>query len=194
YTLGIDSSRAMIEQVKAQRAANLEFRSQEIEKFNEPGWDLIFSHAALHWISDHRALFKTFSQLLNPAGQIAIQIPANENYPTQQISKVLAQEAPFYEALEGYVQSYGNLDIAEYAELLAELGFSEQHVRMQVYSHRLPSREAVVQWVLGTHLSDYKRRLPSALFEKFLDAYRERLFAALPDTKPFFYPFKRILI
>ena len=31
------------------------------------------------------------------------------------------------------------------------------------------------------------------LFARFLERYRERLFALLPDERPFFFPFKRIL-
>jgi len=50
---------------------------------------------------------------------------------------------------------------------------------------------------LGGHahelLTDYERRLPPELYARFLEHYRERLFAELPDECPFFFPFKRIL-
>ena len=72
-------------------------------------------------------------------------------------------------------------------------GFSEQTVRLQVYGHRLASRDEVVEWVKGTLLTDYEKRLPAELYPRFLARYRERLFALLPDERPFFFPFKRIL-
>ena len=81
-----------------------------------------------------------------------------------------------------------------YATLLHRLGFREQHVRLQVYAHELESREAVVEWVRGSLLTDYERRLPAELWPRFLERYRERLLPQLDDTRPFFYPFKRVLM
>jgi trans-aconitate 2-methyltransferase len=63
-----------------------------------------------------------------------------------------------------------------------------------VYPHRLLSASDIVEWVRGTLLTDYQRRLSAELFEQFLSRYRERLLARLEDAHPFFYPFKRILI
>ena len=71
---------------------------------------------------------------------------------------------------------------------------SRQHVRLQVYAHELESREAVVEWVRGSLLTDYERRLPAELWPRFLERYRERLLPQLEDTRPFFYPFKRVLL
>jgi trans-aconitate 2-methyltransferase len=42
-------------------------------------------------------------------------------------------------------------------------------------------------------LTDYERRLPPEVWPQFLDRYRARLLPQLEDTRPFFYPFKRIL-
>ena len=66
-------------------------------------------------------------------------------------------------------------------------------MRLQVYGHHLASREEVIEWVKGTLLTDYEKRLSAELFARFLSRYRENLFARLPDERPFFFPFKRIL-
>ena len=58
----------------------------------------------------------------------------------------------------------------------------------------LASRDAVVEWVKGTMLTEYKRHLPEAVYDRFVDTYRGRLMAQLPDDRPFFYPFKRVLL
>ncbi len=81
-----------------------------------------------------------------------------------------------------------------YGELIDRLGYREQSVRLQVYVHHLASRDDVVEWVKGTLLTDYQKRMPPALFERFLAEYRSRLLPQLRDTRPYFYPFKRILI
>jgi trans-aconitate 2-methyltransferase len=67
-------------------------------------------------------------------------------------------------------------------------------VRLQVYGHLLSSPEAVVEWVKGTLLTDYERRLPSPLFAEFIAACREALLQRLGSARPYFYPFKRLLL
>jgi trans-aconitate 2-methyltransferase len=66
-------------------------------------------------------------------------------------------------------------------------------VRLQVYGHQLASRDEVVEWVKGTLLIDYQQRMPADLYDRFLQTYRARLLPRLADTRPYFYPFKRIL-
>ena len=67
-------------------------------------------------------------------------------------------------------------------------------MRLQVYGHVLESPDAVVEWVRGTLLTDYESRMPQPLYEEFVARYRARLSAALGDQRPYFYPFKRILL
>ena len=66
-------------------------------------------------------------------------------------------------------------------------------VLLIVYPHILSSREDVVEWVKGTMLTAYKRRLPENVYDQFVAEYRARLLPRLEDSRPFFYPFKRIL-
>ena len=80
-----------------------------------------------------------------------------------------------------------------YAALLHRLGYRRQVVRLQVYGHELESREAVIEWVGGSVLTDYERRMPAEIWPRFLERYRERLLPQLADTRPYFYPFRRIL-
>ena len=51
---------------------------------------------------------------------------------------VVAREPRHAAALGGYVREYPLREPEWYAELFARLGFVEQHVREQVYLHRLP--------------------------------------------------------
>jgi trans-aconitate 2-methyltransferase len=81
-----------------------------------------------------------------------------------------------------------------YATLLDLLGYVEQNVRVQIYPHRLESRDEVVEWLRGTLLTDYEQRLPPDLFAGFLEAFRARNRAERPDTRPHFFPYKRLLL
>jgi trans-aconitate 2-methyltransferase len=65
---------------------------------------------------------------------------------------------------------------------------------MQVYGHLLPSRVDVVEWVKGTLLTEARSLLPEGLYEPFVAQYRAELMRELPDEKPYFYAFKRVLL
>jgi trans-aconitate 2-methyltransferase len=63
-----------------------------------------------------------------------------------------------------------------------------------VYGHLLESREGVLEWVKGTYLTEYEKRMSPELYQRYLARYRERLAEEFEESKPFFYPFRRILM
>lgn len=112
---------------------------------------------------------------LTERGQLAVQVPANDDHLSHTTAVEVAGEQPFRDALGGFARRSPVLAPEAYATLLERLGFREQSVRLQVYGHRLGSRHDVVEWVRGTTLTDYERRMPAALWPRFLERYRERL-------------------
>jgi trans-aconitate 2-methyltransferase len=199
-TLGIDSSAAMLERARPLAGDGLRFELGDIGDFGSGGagadgdWDLVFSNAALHWLPDHAALLGRLAAVLASGGQLAVQMPANFDHPSHVLAAELAGEQPFRDALGGY-RRLGPVEPPErYAELLDRLGFAEQHVRLQVYGHHLSGREEVVEWVKGSLLTEYQRRMDAELFERFLERYRERLLPLLDERRPYLYPFKRVLL
>jgi trans-aconitate 2-methyltransferase len=192
--LGIDNSPAMLAKTAAYAGDGLRFAAGDIGAFTGDGeYDLVFSNAALHWVPDHPALLRRLTAALTADGQLAVQVPANDDHPSHATAVAVAGEPPFREALAGHVRRSPVLAAEEYAALLYRLGYRRQVVRLQVYAHELASREAVVEWVRGSVLIDYQRRLPADLWPRFLEAYRAALLPQLAETQPFFYPFKRIL-
>ncbi|MEW6267874.1 MAG: methyltransferase domain-containing protein [Thermodesulfobacteriota bacterium] len=195
-TLGLDRSAKMLERSVRFARPGLRFAPGDIAAFTgRHEWDLVFSNAALHWVGEHEELIPRLAAALAPGGQLAIQMPANFDHPSHRVASELAAEAPFAAALEGRpARVLGVLAPEAYATLLDRCGFARQHVRLQVYGHRLASRAEVVEWVRGTLLTAYEDALPQGLFPLFLERYRERLLPRLPDTRPLFYPFKRLLL
>ncbi len=193
-TLGLDSSETMLARSAEFAVEGLRFEQGDIAEFTARGeYDLVFSNAALHWVEGQEQLMGRLTDALRNGGQVAVQVPANFDYPSHTVARELAREEPYREALAGYVREKPVLEPQEYATLLDRLGYREQHVRLQVYVHYLESRAEVVEWVKGSLLTDYQKRMPEALFEQFLAEYRTRLLPRLEDRRPFFYPFKRIL-
>jgi trans-aconitate 2-methyltransferase len=194
-TLGIDDSEAMLAKARTFASDGLRFEKQSIDDFEaDHYYDLVFSNAALHWVSNHAEVLARLTRALSSGGQIAIQVPANHDFPTHTVAAELANESPFSEALNGYVHPSSVLKPEEYAVLFNRLGYAEQHVRLQVYGHSLGSREDVVEWVKGSLLTAYRQRLPADLYQEFVERYRERLMSRLEDIRPYFLTHKRILM
>ena len=194
-TLGIDSSVTMLRRSAEHAGEGLEFALGDIAEWtpSEPV-DVVFSNAALHWIDDHDALIARLTRALAPGGQLAVQVPTNHDHPSHLVAERVAVEEPFRTALGGYVRSTPVLAPERYALLLHRLGYAAQHVRLQVYLHVLPGAGAVVDWVKGTLLTDYRRRLTAEEYDEFLARYGELLAAELTDEQPFPFAFKRVLL
>lgn len=188
-TVGIDNSETML--LKAGHFGNemLRFEQGDIEAFvTDQPYDLVFSNAALHWVRDHEQLFTRLTNFLSRRGQLAVQMPANDDHPSHAIAATIAGRF-------GVEQRPANvLPPERYAELLHTLGYERQHVRLQVYGHVLPSAGDVVEWVRGALLTHYQSLLPAERFEEFLAQYREALAGALGEERPYFYTYRRVLI
>lgn len=193
-TIGVDNSEAMLARSEAFAGDGVRFELGDIATWeDEARFDVVFSNAALHWLTDHDRVFARLAGMLELGGQIAVQMPANFDHASHTIARDVAREEPFRAALDGYAGVTSVQPPEYYSDLLEELGFEPQHVRLQVYGHRLDSAEGVLEWVSGTMLTDYQRRLDEALFARFRERYRELVVAAL-GPGPVFFTFKRLLM
>jgi trans-aconitate 2-methyltransferase len=188
-TLGIDSSETMLLKAGSFGGEMLRFEQGDIEAFvTDKPFDLVFSNAAVHWVPDHEQLLARLTRFLSADGQLAIQMPDNDDHPSHATAARVASRFGI-EARPAYV-----LPVARYAELLHALGFKRQHVRLQVYGHLLPSADDVIEWVRGALLTHYEALLDADRYAEFLAAYRDELRAVLGDERPYFYTYKRVLM
>jgi trans-aconitate 2-methyltransferase len=193
-TLGIDSSPAMLQEADGFAGRGLRFAVGQLETFEPTApLDLVFSNAALQWAENHEGLLRRYRKFLKPGGWLAVQVPANHRHLSHTAAADVAGEEPFERALGGYRRVSPVLEIDRYAEILVRAGFSDTQVQTRVYLHKLESRDAVVEWVKGTLLTDYQKRLSAELWPKFLERYRQKLLPALSPERPFLYPFLRTL-
>ncbi len=188
---GIDASAEMLAKAEKLARPGLKFERHAIEDVAGE-WDLIFSHAAIQWVENHRELVPRLLSLLAPGGQLAVQLPSNHDHPTHTIIRDIAAEEPFRMALNGWSRVAPVLKISEYAELLYRHGGRDLEVFEKVYAHTLDDADALAEWTSGTALVPYFERLPAGMHERFLETYLARLRAKWPAS-PVFYPFQRIL-
>jgi trans-aconitate 2-methyltransferase len=192
-TLGLDSPETMLAKSAEYAGDGLSFERGDIAGLGGE-FDIVFSNAALQWIDGHEALIPAIAAHLLPGGQLAFQVPANADHPSHLVAHRVAREEPFATALGGYSRDWPVLAPERYAEMLYGLGFRDLTVRLQVYGHELESTQGVVEWVKGSRLTDYERRMSTDLFRQYLARYRETLLSELGDHSPYFYAFKRILV
>jgi trans-aconitate 2-methyltransferase len=195
-TLGVDRSTRMLARAGELSSDDLRFERRDIGAFPQHGerYDLIFSNAALQWVDDHGQLFERLACGLAPKGQLAVQMPAMHDDPSHTVAEQLSDLEPFRSGFAGWRRSQPVLSPESYARLLFGLGFRDPIVRLIVYPHVLAGADDVVEWMKGTLLAEYSRHLQSELFAAFADEYRRRLLARLGAERPFFFPFRRILL
>lgn len=189
--LGVDSSAEMLQRARELKRDGLRFQQGSVQEV-EGNWDLVFSHAAIHWIDDHRALVPRLLSLVSPNGQLAVQLPSNHTHPTHKLIIEIAAEEPFRSALKGWNRTSPVLEINEYAELLHANGAREITVFEKVYPSLLENSDAMAEWTKGSTLVPYFERLPENLHEPFMVGYRERLRSLFPNA-PVLYTFRRTL-
>jgi trans-aconitate 2-methyltransferase len=199
-TVGIDNSPAMLAAAGAHAGPGLRFDHGDIG-----GWtshddhDLVLANASLQWVADHPAVLARWRDALAPGGQLAVQVPSNAHQPSHVVAREVA-------ALPRFIDAFGPtgappdpvernvLEPEVYARLLYDLGFVEQHVRLQVYPHLLGESRDVVEWVRGTTLTRFQKVLAPDVFADFLAEYETRLVARLGHHSPYFFPFRRVLL
>ena len=193
FVLGIDSSAAMLARAQKFQTDSLVFEQAAMESFKpSQKFDLIFSNAAMHWVPQHRQFLKMMTSWLSPHGQIAVQMPANFDHPSHRIAREVAQEFKVFQPDDD--ASNNILSLRDYADLLWSLGFKRQICREQLYPHSMTKVEDVVEWVKGSTLTPFEKRLSAEQFSQFVDEYRQRLVAELGQQTPYLYTFRRIFM
>lgn len=199
-TLGLDADAAMLLQAAAHAGGGARFEAADIRAWSpEQPFDLVFSNAALQWVEGHEELWRRLAGWVAPGGQLAVQMPMNDDHPSHATARALAAEEPYASALAyagpgGAGGRFPTLPPERYAELLHELGFERARVYVEVYGHLLPETRAIVEWIKGSALTPYRERLAQELYARFIEEYTSRLVDRLGEQAPFFYTFKRVLM
>lgn len=192
HVVGIDLSEEMLEKARALERPGLHFECRDIRAL-EGEWDLIFSHAAIHWVEDHRELIPRLLSLVAPGGQLALQFPSNHHHVAHRMVLETAAEEPFRTALDGWVRHSPVLPMASYAEILFAAGAEDMRIFEKVYPHVMDNADALAAWLSGTTLVPYLERLNEVYRAFFMQVLRKKLRGLWPSG-PVFYPFRRILL
>jgi trans-aconitate 2-methyltransferase len=191
---GLESSSEMLARARASgvRATWIE---SDVESWSPAGlYDVIFSNATLHWISNHRALLPKLMTRLTGGGVLAFQVPYNFNAPSHALMRVVASEGPWARTLA----DARRLNVERprtYFDILSPLSASVD-IWETIYLHALTGDDPVLDWVSGTGLRPFVDRLHGEARDAFLASYRARLRLAYPRRADgtTLFPFRRLFI
>lgn len=194
-TVGVDSSARMLEGAEAYAGDGVSFVEADLADLDQAWWrapDVIFSNAAFQWVPEHLDLLPRMVGQLAPGGQFAFQVPSNYDQPSHVVADTVGREF----GLEPLDRSATVATPARYAELLWAAGLRDLDVTMRIYGFEMDRTDQVIDWVSGTLLTSFERRLSPDDFAAFRDEYRRRLLVELGDPdggSPFYFAFPRIL-
>ncbi|MCI4661519.1 MAG: methyltransferase domain-containing protein [Neomegalonema sp.] len=165
---------------------------------SEGKFGLLYSNAALHWASDHAALFPALMQRLAPGGVLAVQMPAQADAPAQaMLHRIARQLAPDRIPAQ---QAKRVSPAPFYADLIEKHsdGFA---VWETVYHQRLMAGETGVHPVRAYSASTVARPVLQALEDPTLiAAFWAEYEAAMQLAYPLladggcWYPFRRLFL
>ena len=147
--VGIDASQGMIETASRIERENLEFAQMDIDDLDWDGaFDLIFSNAALHWVTDHAKLLNNCYRALKPGGAIRFNFAAEGNcsHFFRVVRGVMA-----YPRFNGYFDTFEwpwfMPSLEEYETLLEGMGFAEGKVWGENKDRYFPDTESMIRWI-----------------------------------------------
>ena len=193
--LGVDGSEEMLAKARA-AAPGCRFEQGDFATWTPAvPPDLIFSNAALHWVSEHETLFPRLVSLLAPDGVLAVQMPYMHDEPLRRLQNEIAAAGPWSEHLgeAGYARRL--LPVGDYYDLLRPLvGILDMWET--TYLHVLHGEDAVVEWAAGSSLRPFLDKLPPGPREAYRAAYAAALRPHYPRRRDgtTLLPFRRLFI
>jgi trans-aconitate 2-methyltransferase len=190
-SLGIDSSSAMLKTAELAPGVTLE-QYDCATTLPDAKFDRVISNSAFNWFPDHRAYLPKVLSLVAPGGELAVQMPSNNDTPFVRCAMEAAEQLT--SELKGFVWLPPVEPPEVYAELLArDAQVAESKVGAWYYPQLHQSVSGLVEFAQGGLLSAYRARLSPADFERFCAAYREALERAFGKGAVFF-PFRRVFV
>ena len=193
--LGVDGAESMLAKARA-AAPDCRFETGDFATWAPAAPpDLIFSNAALHWVTDHDILFPRLLSTLAPGGVLAVQMPSMHDAPLRALQNDVAREQPWSEHLGDAGFARGLLPVEGYYDAVRP-HVSSLDIWQTTYLHVLTGENAVTEWAAGSSLRPFLDKLPPDLVPGFRAAYSAALaphYPRRPDGTTLL-PFKRLFL
>lgn len=196
HLVGIDNSAEMIE------AARQSYPDQNWMLADISEWspakpvDLIYSNAALQWLSNHNALIPRLFQMVATSGALAFQVPSSTFATVRKLAHEISEDPAWNERMEAARNALTLNPPSFYYDLLGS-----QAVDIDIweteYNHVMDSSDSIVDWISSTGLRPFLSALDndrerhtflSELHRRVSDAYEIRANGKV------LFPFRRTFV
>jgi trans-aconitate 2-methyltransferase len=192
---GVDDSPTMLAKAAA-TAPTISWQQADLATWQPPRpADLIYSNAALHWLTGHERLFPALLAGLAPGGVLAVQMPRNFGAPSHTLISEAARGGPWRATLEPLLRPAPVADPAFYYDVLGPKA-SALDIWETEYLQILEGADPVKEWTKGTWLKPLLDVLAEPERSRFETRYAELVARAYPpraDGRTLF-PFRRLFL
>ncbi len=176
--IGVDGDAAMATRARAEHP-DLTWVTADLATWKPDGpVDVLYSNAALHWLTGHDTLFPRLRSWLAPGGVLAVQMPDNWAAPTHRIPAEVLDEGGWPEAADRVLMRDRLSAPDDYARWVAPAAAVDQW--RTTYFQRLTGDDPVWQWVTGSLLIPVLEALGPDDRERFEAEVKARYRAAYP--------------
>ena len=160
--IGIDNSNPMIEKARTLYDDTRFILQDATEDLSHLGkFDIIFSNAAIQRMPCHDELIKSFYNLLNDNGCIAIQLPLVDDVKAQKALYELEHVKKYKQYLDGKNLRFNTKSIDYYYDILSSLFKPESiYIWTTNYTHAMNGLEDIMKWYESTTLLSYFDAFP----------------------------------
>jgi trans-aconitate 2-methyltransferase len=192
--IGLDASPAMLKDATAAGVYDQLIQADAAKWEADSPPALIYSNAALHWLSDHDALMPRLADQLQPGGTLAVQMPRQFGAPSHRFLRDFAAEM-FPDRFDLAQWKAPVSSPVEYFRMLAPFGLID--VWETDYVQRLePAHDGhpVLGFTQATAMRPYLEKLKPAEADAFRSRYDKALSAAYPIERDgsVLFPFRRL--
>ena len=146
-------------------------------------FDVVFSNAALHWISDHRCVLTGIRNCLLPGGRMLIQMGGKGNAAAVlEIFEEIQYDPLWKPYFAGFSFSYGFFGAEEYRQWLGEADLHPVRVELIRKDMTYPARDEFAGWIRTTWLP-YLQRIPENLRVSFINDIVDQYLTRYPADR-----------
>ena len=194
--VGIDASRNMIEAARnAYKAENMRFDLMDINEIDfEDEFDVVFSNAALHWVTDHEQLIANVYESLRAGGIARFNFAGDGNCSAliRILKEVMARGE--YAVYFDRFQWPWYMPIAdEYESLLERFDFRETRVWAKHADRHFADAKEMTRWIDQPSIVPFLRCIDRADKQIFRNAVVEQMVKeTIQGDGTYFETFRRI--
>lgn len=183
--LGIDESPDMVafakERIPDTPHSNLSFLQMDATRLDFHGrFDIVFSNAVMHWVSDHLSVLRGVKRALKPAGRLLMQMGGRGNASgLVKVFDEIIRRAPWRAHYQGFVFPFAFHGPEEYQRWLRSVGLTMLRAELLSKDMQHSGAKGFAGWIRTTWLP-YVNRVPERQRSELIDAVVCRYLAEYP--------------